>query len=228
MESKVCSKCGIDKPLDNFNKNKNNPDGHHHHCKQCRKEYSEEYRINNLEKLKEVDKIRYEKDKDKIKARHKKYQTINRAKLYEKAKILKKANSVKISEYQKEYRKNNAEKLSKQKQEYKKANKHIIGWRRLLANSLRRMGQKKEGHTIDLLGYSAIELKEHIEKQFTDGMSWDNYGEWHIDHIEQLVKFPHDTPQNIVNALSNLRPMWATTREINGVIYEGNLNRDKY
>jgi hypothetical protein len=69
------------------------------------------------------------------------------------------------------------------------------------------------------------ELKEHITSLFTDGMSWDNYGEWHIDHIKPLTLFDDNTPIHVVNALSNLQPLWATTREINGVIYEGNLNK---
>jgi hypothetical protein len=90
-----------------------------------------------------------------------------------------------------------------------------------------RLNKLKEGHTIDLLGYSALELKNHLESLFTEDMSWDNYGEWHVDHIVGVINFDNSTPVNIVNALTNLRPMWATTREINGVIYEGNLNRSK-
>jgi hypothetical protein len=58
-------------------------------------------------------------------------------------------------------------------------------------------------------------------------MNWDNYGEWHIDHIKDVVLFDEDTPPYVVNALTNLRPLWATTRKINGVVYEGNLNRKK-
>ena len=87
---------------------------------------------------------------------------------------------------------------------------------------------KKQGHTIDELGYSAVELKEHIEQQFTPGMTWENHGEWHIDHIKGVINFDSDTNVNIVCALDNLQPLWATTREINGVVYEGNLNKDKY
>ena len=57
-------------------------------------------------------------------------------------------------------------------------------------------------------------------------MSWDNYGEWHIDHIKPLTKFDKDTPIHIVNALNNLQPLWKTTREINGNLYLGNLNKN--
>ena len=68
---------------------------------------------------------------------------------------------------------------------------------------------QKRSPTREMLGCSFDMLKEHIEKQFTKGMTWDNRGEWHIDHIiplasanslEELEKLAH---------FSNLRPMWA-------------------
>ena len=70
------------------------------------------------------------------------------------------------------------------------------------------MGRRKEGYTIDIIGYSSLDLKLHLESLFTDGMSWDNYGKWEIDHIKPLSKFPKDTDIKIVNALSNLQPLW--------------------
>ena len=85
----------------------------------------------------------------------------------------------------------------------------------------------KINSTFDLLGYSALELKIHLESLFTEGMTWDNYGEWHIDHKKPVSSFESDTLPSIVNALSNLQPLWGTTREINGIIYEGNLNKGK-
>jgi len=125
--------------------------------------------------------------------------------------------------YKREYNKNNKQK----RQEYRKSRKHIGLWRSLLKASLTRLGSKKEGLTIELLGYSATEFKIHIESLFTKGMSWENHGEWHIDHIKDVSSFALTTPPNIVNALSNLRPMWSTTRIIDNVLYEGNLNRNK-
>jgi len=83
----------------------------------------------------------------------------------------------------------------------------------------------KEGHTIEQLGYSAEQLKIHMQNLFTIGMSWENHGEWHIDHIKPVTSFDKMTPANIVCALTNLQPLWATTREIDGVVYEGNLNK---
>ena len=67
---------------------------------------------------------------------------------------------------------------------------------------------KGKCRTEDLLGYSMVTLKKHIENQFNEKMSWDNYGSyWHIDHI-----IPRSWP-NIsfeeVWALENLRPLEA-------------------
>ena len=98
-------------------------------------------------------------------------------------------------------------------------------WRSVLKSQLRRFGTSKESSTIEILGYSAEELKKHLENLFTPGMSWSNYGEWHVDHIKSISKFDTNTPPNIVNSLSNLQPLWATTRKIDGVIYEGNINK---
>ena len=71
------------------------------------------------------------------------------------------------------------------------------------------MGKKKEASTIDCLGYSALELKEHLEGLFKEGMTWENHGEWHIDHIKPVSSFDKNTHPSIVNSLSNLQPLWA-------------------
>ena len=125
--------------------------------------------------------------------------------------------------YKKEYNKHNQNK----RQNYRLKNKHVGLWRSVLKASLWRLGTPKEALTIELLGYSSTEFKKHIESLFTEGMTWENHGEWHIDHIIDVSTFSPDTPPSVVNALSNLRPLWATTREINGAVYEGNLNRNK-
>lgn len=56
-------------------------------------------------------------------------------------------------------------------------------------------------------------------------MNWNNYGDWHIDHIKPIIEFDKNTPPSVVNALSNLQPLCSTTREIDGVLYEDNLNK---
>lgn len=73
------------------------------------------------------------------------------------------------------------------------------------------IGSTKKDDTYSTLGYSPKELKSHIERQFTNGMSWENYGKWHIDHIvsiSQMVRSGCEDPA-IINCLTNLRPLWA-------------------
>ena len=167
-------------------------------------------------RLKKIKKkyLNSEHGKIKEKERRKKYYLHNKKEENIRSNEWNKLNRDKMKIYKNEYSKT-----------YRKNNKELHAWRGILHNSLRKLNKNKEGHTIDLLGYSALDLKNYITTLFTDGMSWDNHGEWHIDHIKPVSSFDPETPMNIVNALSNLQPLWATTREINGVIYEGNLNK---
>ena len=177
-----------------------------------RKEYMKQWRKTN---------------KEKIYSSYKKWSSVNRKDRYESNKKYRDKNKEKLKEINRNYRLNNREEIAKTKRKYEKNNKYIFVWRGVLKCYLKRLNRGKIGKTIDLLGYSALDLKNHITILFTDGMSWDNYGEWHIDHIKRVSEFDKETHPSIVNALSNLRPLWATTREINGVVYEGNLNRSK-
>lgn len=70
-------------------------------------------------------------------------------------------------------------------------------------------GQKWE----TLAGYDVNDLMAHLESQFLPGMTWENYGEWEIDHIVPRVAHNFETPADIdfhrCWALSNLQPLWA-------------------
>lgn len=74
-------------------------------------------------------------------------------------------------------------------------------------------GRKQGKRWTELLGYTEAELRTHLERQFTKGMTWDNYGQWHIDHIIPLSSFTvagPDCPElRRAWALTNLRPLWA-------------------
>lgn len=64
-----------------------------------------------------------------------------------------------------------------------------------------------------LVGYTLGDLVRHLERQFLRGMTWDNYGEWHIDHIRPVSSFRYETAEDQEFrdcwALTNLRPIWA-------------------
>lgn len=62
-----------------------------------------------------------------------------------------------------------------------------------------------------ILGYASNDLRLHLEQQFKPGMTWENYGEWHIDHkipISLMILFGVTDP-SLINALWNLQPLWA-------------------
>ena len=63
---------------------------------------------------------------------------------------------------------------------------------------------------------------DHLESLFESGMSWDNYGAWHLDHIKDISNFNilNDRELRKANDYKNIRPMWATGPK-------GNLTRRK-
>jgi hypothetical protein len=63
---------------------------------------------------------------------------------------------------------------------------------------------------IKRLGCSIDEFKAHIEKQFKDGMTWDNHGAWELDHIRPLASFDLTQESQISQAchFSNFQPLW--------------------
>lgn len=79
-------------------------------------------------------------------------------------------------------------------------------------NSLK---SNKELHSKEYLGCNIDEFKIHIEKTFEEGMSWDNYGEWHIDHITP-IKYKEDGKvvdlEEIIKRLhyTNTQALWAS------------------
>jgi len=80
-----------------------------------------------------------------------------------------------------------------------------------IKNSLR-IGKNGE-RTEKILGYSITTLKKHLEKLFTKGMTWENYGEWHLEHkipisVHNFTKPEHEDFKKCW-ALKNLQPMWA-------------------
>lgn len=126
-----------------------------------------------------------------------------------------------IMEYRKQY-----EKERRSKPEYK-ARKNILERSRkesdpsfclknrvriLMYHTLRHV--KKGRKWQELVGYSINDLRNSIEKQFKDGMSWERFakGEIHIDHIIPVAAFNYTKPEDIdfkkCWALKNLRPMW--------------------
>ena len=130
----------------------------------------------------------------------------------------------------KEWHYSNREKRTKQLREYSYShrdnrNKYLAikmkqdGQFKIRKNIRDRMrsamkGKSKSKNTMELLGCTIEELKAHLEKQFTHGMNWDNYGKkgWHIDHILPCASFDLTDPEQQRKCFhyANLQPLWAT------------------
>jgi hypothetical protein len=227
MVTKICNKCKCEKEIIYFHNKPKSSDGYNTICIECvkkkQKEYWEKTKCDNKQKQKKYYNdnkeyfVKYHaENRDKILKEQKKYRKENKDKIKKLKQDYRKNNPDKITEYRKWYYEQNKDKILKKNKEWNKKYAHVVAWRSVLKSQLRRFGTKKEGKTIDILGYSALDLKKHIEALFTDGMSWENYGEWHIDHIKPVTKFDKNELPSVVNALSNLQPLWA------------NENRSKY
>lgn len=79
-------------------------------------------------------------------------------------------------------------------------------------------GKSKSQKTIELVGCSIAYLNTWLELQFQPGMSWDNYGQWHIDHIRPCASFDLSDPANQRACFhyTNLQPLWATDNHRKG------------
>lgn len=165
------------------------------------KTYNDHYRIEDADEIKRASKIYLSmRDKDKHNQERRKY-------YWEKQK-----NSdhlmAKKREQNRKWRHKDHHTRYKTDPDYR-CNKLV---RNILDRTLKASMKNKEGRTQDLPGYTAQEFRLHIERQFQKGMNWDNHGKWHIDHIHPISRFIEEgiTDPKIINALSNLTPIWKT------------------
>ncbi len=209
MLYKKCRLCGEMKEITEFHKKNGAPDGVRNECKECVKIYLKKWKDTPeyKQREKEYDDKRYSEKREKILERKKEHYQENRDKLLAYKKEYRSTDEYK--EHNKKWRSDNKIRLDQLQANYREKYPHVIAWRSILHSTLNRLGKQKEGHTILMLGYSALELKEHIEKQFLEGMTWDNHGEWHIDHIKAVTNFSNIASIKEVCALTNLQPLWA-------------------
>jgi len=150
------------------------------------KEYKKQYRKTHKKEIKQYSKQYYKTHKEECKQRHKQYQKTHREE---------------INKYIKEERKTPKNRLQ-----------HVFStsiWK-----ALKRRNSSKNGNSWEkIVGYTTQDLMEHLEKLFKDGMNWDNYGKWHVDHIKPKISFNftsyEDDEFQKCWSLENLQPLWA-------------------
>lgn len=212
--------------LNNKNKVKEYRKQHYFDNKDKIKEYSKQHYFNNKDKLRAYHKHYRLANKDRLTVSSKQYYLDNKAKIAVSWKQYQLNNKADLNAYMKQYTLNNKSKIAVQQKQYKSNNKAKIvaqykqryqtdllfrikrKLRSVVGSAFKRIGKNKPARTEQLLGCSWIEAKAHFERLFQEGMTWENHGEWHIDHIRPVASFKVDE-LHLMNHISNLQPLWA-------------------
>jgi len=194
---KTCTKCKVEKNFVEFSKDKSRKDGLFPQCKICK-------RIDN--------KKTYSKNRDKIIYNSKKWIDNNKEAR---------------KEYRRQYNLKNKEIENKKCNEWYRKNKHKVNkWyknkiatdplfkltsniRTLIRISIKGKGYTKKSKTYQILGCTFEEFKQHLENKFTEGMTWDNAGKWHLDHIYPVSRATDEQHLIQLNHYTNFQPLWA-------------------
>jgi hypothetical protein len=127
------------------------------------------------------------------------------------------------------WRKNNVKEISRKYSIYEKNRtltdpifKLVKTLRSRLNSVLNRCNIEKGFSTMELTGCELPFLKGYLEAKFTEGMTWENHGDWHIDHIKPCCSFDLTTEEEQKNCFhyTNLQPLWAKDNLSKGGKYE--------
>jgi len=198
---KKCTKCNQVKDESFFGSHKLTKDKLQCHCKECINLNSKKHRENNpewsrnhylskQEYYKKLTLDRYKNNREVILNKQKEYATKHRDQ---------------INKYHRERRENNP-------------NTRLANTlRSKISKNIKRLDSLKDQNTLNIVGLASWDdLKIHIESQFKEGMSWNNYGigknntTWHIDHIIPISSANTLEEVKKLNHYSNLRPMWGS------------------
>lgn len=175
----------------------------------------------------EYDKRYREQNKQKIAEYKKQWAIKNAESIFNQQKQYRGNNSDTLSLKKSEYSKNNRPKINAKKSAYEKQRRAVDPLFRLTKNTRkmvsRYMLNGKCKRTQEIIGCTYEELKLHIEKQFTQGMTWDNYGinGWHVDHIKPLAMATSEEEIILSNHYTNLQPLWCLDNLSKGATFDG-------
>ena len=235
MDKKICTKCRTEKLLSDFVKESARPSGFASHCKQCKRQMIYEWRSRNPEKWNSI--LKRYRATDRAKEKKREWYKTEKGKLFSKTarsreryKIWR-ANyerSAKVKAYRAVYKaqahRKTADRLASKtaharsiRREYQRRRRLLIQVRihNAMSCRMRAFISKKQVTWPHALNYTARDLMRHLERQFHNGMTWENFGRsgWHIDHIVPVSAFSfkslNDPEFRACWSLPNLRPIWA-------------------
>jgi len=194
---KMCRNCLLEKSNEEFNKKSSTKDGLRDWCRKCDNEYARMWRKNNPKKHSEINMRSYKK-------------------LSANPEWLKDRN-----EYGRKARKLNSKKYRETDRKRRLRIKDTVEYklRGICCNLNKRALSPRWSSKVP---YSSQQLKQRIEMNFKPGMSWDNWGEWHIDHKKPVKRFIDQGITNpaLINSLANLQPLWAKDNISKGAKFE--------
>jgi hypothetical protein len=192
---KICSKCGVSKNIEKFYTNMSC-------CKQCKSNYHRERYKNNRKKFLQKYKETYQENKDIILERSRKYYHETKEKQAQRKKKYYQNNKQKCINSHNEYCKNRRKNDSLYRLKF--------NYRSRVSRALKAKGlHKKSQSTREMLGCSYEEFKKYLENKFIDGMSWENHGKWHVDHIIPLASAQNKEELEKLFHYTNTQPLWA-------------------
>lgn len=178
---------------------------------EIRRDKDREYYWKNVEKLRAKARAWRRARHEKYNAVSRKWNADNRARCRETTKAWRARNPDHLRQYDRDRRKNINFKIRAQMSSR-------------LNEVLSYKGVKKAAKTMALIGCGVLELKAWLESKFTDGMSWDNYGQfgWHIDHKRPCASFDLTNPEQQRECFhyTNLQPLWWRDNIIKGDKWE--------
>ena len=220
---KKCNKCGKELPLDKFRKKHDGKYGVVAICKECERVINAEYdktekgkaRFETFRKTEKAKKIQDDYRKTPLaKACKKRHEVTPKCKATRDAYRSSPEGAAKTKATNQKHKK--SERHRQTVRAYNQRRKKIAGvrlegaMRSSISNGLK--GKKNGRHWETLAGYTIKELMDHLEKLFQQGMTWANYGEWHLDHIIPRAAFYYSDVDDIdfkrCWGLENLQPLW--------------------
>lgn len=201
IKMKKCTKCEKEQPLSQYHNDKTKKDGKVGTCKSCKAEYRREYYKGNSDKLKAYSYSYYHENKDEVRDKAKKRYIEN------------------IEDYRKRRK---AQYWAAHEDNIRKSSEYHLqrlkddSFYRFVARCRKRVwaafnegGYSKKTKTFELIGCTQDEVRRYVEDQFEEGMSWDNYGEWHLDHKIPLSSAENEEEIALLCHYLNLQPLWA-------------------
>jgi hypothetical protein len=218
---RVCSTCSVEKPLTKkfFGIKRSNSSGLDARCKQCHRDYNNNRYKRNKKKIRKKQEEYYQKNKDLFMTNSLRWRTENKERKAAMDKVYKKNNEERVRENQKKWLRKNRKVINAKIAQRRLDDPEF----RIVSNLRTRMrkalkGIGKADSTLSLLSCSTEFLREYIENQFDDWMTWDNYGQydpngertWVLDHIRPIASFSNllvDSQQRECFHYTNLQPL---------------------